>query len=238
MRFANFALIICVVAVLLLIVAGPGTRLGAWEFPTGFMMMRWALFLGLGGAGLAMILLFFSKARHGRGTILAAALIIGIAAAWVPWNGYQKARSLPPIHDITTDTMNPPQFVDVTPLRIDAPNPVDYPGEEFAEQQREAYPDIRPLELSQSADQAFERALRTARDLGWEIVAAVPSDGRIEATATTFWFGFKDDVVIRITPVGAGSRLDIRSKSRLGRSDIGANAARIRKFVRNFQRQA
>lgn len=238
MKFANFALIIAIVAALLLIVAGPGTRLGIWEFSTGFMMMRWALFLGLGGAGLALSLLFFSKTRHGHGAILTAALLIGIAVAWVPWNGYQKATSLPPIHDITTDTTNPPRFVDVVALRSDAPNPVSYPGKEFAQQQREAYPDIQPLELSQAADQTFERALQTARDLGWEIVAAVPSDGRIEATATTFWFGFKDDIVIRITPAGAGSRLDIRSKSRLGRSDIGANAARIRRFVRSFQQPA
>jgi len=237
MKLAPIALIIVTVAALLLIVAGPGTRLGLWEFDMGFMMMRWALFLGFGGAGLALVLLFFSKTRRRRGAILAASLIIGIGTAWVPWNGYQKARSVPPIHDITTDTKNPPQFVDVTPLRVDAPNPVDYPGEEIADQQREAYPDIQSLELSQSADQTFSRALQTARDLGWEIVSAVPADGRIEATATTFWFGFKDDVVIRITPAGDDSRLDIRSKSRVGRSDIGANAARIRDFVRNFQRQ-
>jgi uncharacterized protein (DUF1499 family) len=237
MKLALIALIIVTVAALLLIVAGPGTRLGLWEFDMGFMMMRWALFLGFGGAGLALVLLFFSKTQRRRGAILAASLIIGIGTAWVPWNGYQKARSVPPIHDITTDTKNPPQFVDVTPLRVDAPNPVDYPGEEIADQQREAYPDIQSLELSQSADQTFSRALQTARDLGWEIVSAVPADGRIEATATTFWFGFKDDVVIRITPAGDDSRLDIRSKSRVGRSDIGANAARIRDFVRNFQRQ-
>jgi len=237
MKLAPIATITVIVAALLLIVAGPGTRLGLWEFDTGFVMMRWALFLGLGGAGLALVLLFFSKARRGRGAILAAALIIGIGTAWVPWSGYQKARSVPPIHDITTDTTNPPQFVDIAPLRIDAPNPLDYAGEEVADQQRAAYPDIRPLELSQSTDQTFDRALQTARELGWEIVSAVPADGRIEATATTFWFGFNDDVVIRITPAGAGSRLDIRSKSRVGRSDIGANAARIRDFVRDFQRR-
>jgi uncharacterized protein (DUF1499 family) len=237
MKLAPITLIIVIVAALLLTVAGPGTRLGLWEFDVGFMMMRWAMFLGLGGAGLALVLSFFSKPRRSRGAILAATLIVGLGTAWLPWNGYQKARSVPPIHDITTDTTNPPQFVDVIPLRLDAPNPVDYLGEEIAEQQREAYPDIRPLQLSQSADQTFNRALQTARDLGWEIVSAVPADGRIEATATTFWFGFKDDVVIRIAPAGDDSRLDIRSKSRVGRSDIGANAARIRDFIRTFQRR-
>jgi uncharacterized protein (DUF1499 family) len=219
----------------LLIAAGPGARLDLWEFGTGFTMMRWALYLGLGGAALALVLLLFPGTRRGHGGILAAALIIGIGTAWVPWSGYQKATSVPPIHDITTDTANPPRFVDVAPLRTDAPNPVDYPGEDVAKQQREAYPDIRPLELSETADRTFDRALETARDLGWEIVSAVPLEGRIEATATTFWFGFKDDVVIRITPAGSGSRLDIRSKSRVGRSDVGANAARIRNFTKNFQ---
>jgi uncharacterized protein (DUF1499 family) len=237
MKFAPVALTIAVAAALLLFAAGPGARLDLWEFGTGFMMMRWALFLGLGGAALALVLLLFSKTRRGRAGTLAAALLIGIGTAWVPWSGYQKATSLPPIHDITTDTTNPPQFVEITPLRIDAPNPVDYPGEEFAEQQREAYPDIQPLELSQSAEQSFSRALQTARDLGWEIVSAVAPEGRIEATATTFWFGFKDDVVIRITPAGTGSRLDIRSKSRVGRSDVGANTARIRNFTKSFQSQ-
>ena len=238
MKFAPVALVIAIAAALLLLVAGPGTRLGLWEFGTGFTMMRWALYLGLGGAALALVLLLFPRTRRGRGAILAAALIIGIGTAWVPWSGYQKATSLPPIHDITTDTETPPQFVDVTPLRAEAPNPVDYPGEDVAKQQREAYPDILPLELSESADLTFDRALETARDLGWEIVSAVAADGRIEATATTFWFGFKDDVVIRVTPAGSGSRLDIRSKSRVGRSDVGANAARIRNFVKSFQRQA
>jgi uncharacterized protein (DUF1499 family) len=146
-------------------------------------------------------------------------------------------QSLPFIHDISTDLEQPPEFVDVVPLRADAPNPVAHPGEETAAQQRQGYPDIRPLELDLAPEQAFDRALATAREQGWEIVAAVPEEGRIEATATTFWFGFKDDVVVRITPAGTGSRLDIRSKSRVGRSDVGANAARIRAFTRDFEQR-
>ncbi|MEI2422293.1 hypothetical protein V6O07_18575, partial [Arthrospira platensis SPKY2] len=100
---------------------------------------------------------------------LAAALLIGLGTAWVPWNGLRTVRSLPFIHDITTDTARPPEFVAVVPLRADAPNPVEYPGEEVAAQQREAYPDIGPLRLEMSPSQAFERALATARRQGWEI---------------------------------------------------------------------
>lgn len=236
MKLVSVTLFISIAAALLLIIAGPGTRLELWEFGAGFLMMRWAFFLGLGGAGLALLLLAVPKLRRGRGATLAIALILGLATAWVPWTGFQAARSLPMIHDISTDTVNPPQFVEVVPLRANAPNPVAYAGDEVASQQRLAYPDIQPLELSLAADLAFERALQTARELGWEIVSAAPATGRIEATATTFWFGFKDDVVIRIEPAGDSSRLDIRSKSRVGRSDVGANAARIRSFFSRFER--
>lgn len=146
-------------------------------------------------------------------------------------------RSLPHIHDITTDTADPPEFVAVLPLRADAPNPPEYAGEEIAVQQRAAYPDIQPLRLPLAPVQAFERALATADSQGWHIVAAALPEGRIEATATTFWFGFKDDVVIRVTPDNGGSRIDMRSKSRVGGSDVGANAARIRAFFADLERR-
>jgi uncharacterized protein (DUF1499 family) len=234
---AIMTLLLAVTAALLLLVAGPGTRLDLWSFGTGFLLMRWALLVGLGAAALALLLLIIPKTRRGQAATLAVALVIGLATAWVPWSNYQTVQSLPFIHDISTDLEQPPEFVDVVPLRADAPNPTEHPGEETAAQQREAYPDIRPLELDLAPVQAFDRALATARAQGWEIVAAAPAEGRIEATATTFWFGFKDDVVIRITPVGDGSRLDIRSKSRVGLSDVGANAARIRAFTRAFEQR-
>jgi uncharacterized protein (DUF1499 family) len=233
-KLALLALMLAAMAALLLLVAGPGTRLGLWPFGTGFLLMRWAFFVGLGAAGLAALLLLIPRTRRSGAVALAAALIVGLGAAWVPWNGLRTVRALPFIHDISTDTVRPPEFVAVAPLRADAPNPVEYAGEEVAAQQREAYPDIETLRLGIPPAEAFEQALATARRQGWEIVAAVPAEGRIEATATTFWFGFKDDVVIRIEPDGDGARLDIRSKSRVGRSDVGANAARIRKFVRDF----
>jgi uncharacterized protein (DUF1499 family) len=228
---AILTLSLAVIAALFLLIAGPGTRLDLWSFGTGFTLMRWALFVGLGAAALALLLLVIPRARRGQAATLAVALVIGLATAWVPWSNYRTVQSLPFIHDISTDLEHPPEFVDVVPLRADAPNPVAHPGAETAAQQREGYPDIRPLELALAPEQAFDRALATARAQGWEVVAAEPEEGRIEATATTFWFGFKDDVVVRITPAGNGSRLDIRSKSRVGRSDVGANAARIRAFL-------
>ncbi len=134
------------------------------------------------------------------------------------------------IHDITTDTLNPPAFVALLETRRKCPNGADYGGPDVAAAQRTAYPDIRTRELAFPSDIAFQKALEAARKMGWEIVDANASEGRIEATATTFLFRFKDDVVIRITPAGAASRIDIRSVSRVGKSDLGANARRIRRF--------
>src|SRR5919106_356365 len=160
-----------------------------------------------------------------------AGLVIGAVVFGVPWSSLRAAQRVPPIHDITTDTENPPAFVAILPLRADASNPPEYGGEEVAAQQRAAYPAIRPVSTALPPDQAFEEARATAQDQGWEIVAAVPAEGRIEATDTTFWWGFKDDVVIRIAPEASGSRVDIRSKSRVGIGDVGTNAARIEAFL-------
>jgi len=234
MKIARIVLLLAVVAALLLLSAGPGTRFGLWEFGTGFLLMRWAFFGGVAAVLLAIVLLVVPTTRRAAAPMLAAAVLIGALTAWVPWNGLQTVRSLPFIHDITTDTEDPPVFVAVLPLRADAANPPAYPGEEVAQQQREAYPEVQPILTQLSAAEAFDRAENVARELGWEIVTTVPQDGRIEATDTTFWFGFKDDIVIRVRPTAEGSRVDIRSKSRVGRSDVGANAARIRDFMAGF----
>jgi uncharacterized protein (DUF1499 family) len=130
--------------------------------------------------------------------------------------------------------------VKIIELRRKAPNPPGYDGPEVAAKQRAAYPDIVPLELPLPVDAVFARALATAKALGWEIVAAEPAAGRIEAVDTTRWLRFKDDVVIRIAPRAAATgttltRVDVRSKSRTGRSDLGANAARIRRFLQHMR---
>jgi uncharacterized protein (DUF1499 family) len=153
------------------------------------------------------------------------------------WDPQRTANQVPLIHDITTDTENPPQFVALREVRLQAPNGAEYGGAKVAEAQKAAYPDIKPVLLVDvPPPAAFERALNAARSMGWEIVAAEREQRRIEATATTFWFRFKDDVVIRIAADGTtGSRLDIRSTSRVGISDLGANARRIREFLKKFE---
>ncbi|MBV8030923.1 MAG: DUF1499 domain-containing protein, partial [Betaproteobacteria bacterium] len=146
-----------------------------------------------------------------------------------------RAQSVPRIHDITTDMENPPVFAAVLPMRKGAENKADYGGKEVAEQQKAGYPDIQPLRLAVPPNVAFARAREAAQEMGWEIVASDPAQGRIEATDTTFWFHFKDDIVVRIAGDGAGSRVDVRSLSRVGRSDIGTNARRIRAYLARVQ---
>ena len=234
MKAAHHALALSVIAALLLLVAGPGTRLELWDFRIGFDLLRWACYLGVAAAVIALLLLLLPRTRRDAVGTLLIALLIGLGVAFIPWNGMRQASKVPPIHDISTDTRRPAQFVAVLPLRADAANPADYGGPEVARAQAEAYPDLRTQRSELPPQQAFERALAVAREMGWEIVAADPASGRIEATATTLWFGFKDDVVIRIEPGASGSRIDVRSVSRVGKSDAGTNAKRIRAYLAAF----
>ena len=221
--------IACAVAAL---AAGPGYRMQLWSLSEGFTLLRWATFGAIAGAVVALLALGLTwLARVPRGRVIAAAaLLLNLLVATPPLVLYRQAQSLPKIHDISTDTADPPAFVAVLPLRQGARNPVEYRADTAA-QQRIGYPDIAPLQLAVPPAEAFARAERAARAMGWQIVAVEPSALRIEATATTLLFGFKDDVVIRIRPHGEGSLVDMRSLSRIGGSDVGANAKRIRSFL-------
>lgn len=232
MKFARLPILFAVIALLLLIISGPGSQMGWWEFRTGFSLMRWTVYLGLGAAVLALLLLIVPRTRRRNVAPLLLGLVLGLAASAMPLYGLSQAKSLPMIHDITTDTQRPPEFVAILPLRAGAANPSEYGGPEIAAKQAEAYPDIRTQHLDAAPAEAFSRAEGIARDMGWEVVAADAGSGRIEATDTTFWYGFKDDIVIRIEADSSGSRIDVRSVSRVGLSDVGKNAKRIRAFVR------
>jgi uncharacterized protein (DUF1499 family) len=231
MRLARLVLTLALLAVGLLALSGIGVRLGLWPFGTGLQLFRYSAYLGLAAAAIAVVGLLIPKARAGALGGLVVALGLGVGAAYFPWHWRQRARAVPPIHDISTDLEHPPRFVAVLPLRSDAPNTSEYGGTEVAAAQRRAYPDIRPLILAIPPPVAFNRALDAAKRMGWSLVAADSTGGRIEATATTAWFGFKDDVVIRVTPAPTGSRIDVRSVSRVGKSDVGTNAARIRAYL-------
>jgi uncharacterized protein (DUF1499 family) len=212
---------------------GPGTRWGWWAFPFGFWLLRGVSLYGLLAAAVSLLAGGLALASRRRLALVVAllGLVTGVATAGVPWWLRQQALGVSPIHDITTDLDDPPVFVAVLPLRAGARNPATYGGPAVAAQQQRGYPDLRPVDLAAPPARVLAASEAVARELGWAIVAAVPAEGRLEATATTPWFGFKDDVVVRIRPRDAGSRLDIRSVSRVGTSDLGVNAARIRRFL-------
>lgn len=168
-----------------------------------------------------------------RQAAIAAAIALAVGA--FPLFSAVSAFRWPPIHDITTDTKDPPLFDAVVPLRAAAPNGHEYPGEEVAAAQRKAYPDLAAGASRRGRREAAETVHEIAQSMGWQIIAFDAENGRLEATATTFWFGFRDDVVVRIREKGGGSEIDLRSVSRVGRSDLGANAARIRAFLERLR---
>lgn len=233
------ALGIASAAVLLAMLAGVGSRFGWWHFRTGFTLLGYGAYGGFGAALLGIFGgILAGRRRQVAGVLLAAAAVVcGLAVAAVPVSWRLQARQLPAIHDITTDTVHPPEFAAILPLRREAPNPAVYGGSEVAEQQRRAYADIRTEVLDAPYARAFDRALAAVRDSGWRIVAAEPAQGRIEATDTTFWFGFTDDIVIRLVGAGERTLLDIRSVSRVGKSDVGTNARRIRSYLKRLRSQ-
>jgi len=235
MRLWLVACGIAALALLVLAASGPAYRLGV-PLPTAFSLLRWGAYIGMAAAVVAAVAGALSY-RHGAkmGTLLAGvALVVGLLAFGIPYRWQMRASSAPRIHDITTDLENPPMFQAVVPLRAEAPNSLER-SPQLAAQQREGYPDLAPVTLPVPVDQAFDRALSVAQEKGWEIVTADKSAGRIEATDTTPWFGFKDDIVIRLTRWGAGTRVDVRSVSRVGLSDVGTNARRISDFLQTLQ---
>jgi uncharacterized protein (DUF1499 family) len=206
-------------------------RHGAWPYTTGIGLMRASKWVGLAALALALAGLALPAARAGHAMRLGAACLMAVCVVAVPLEFERRARSVPRIHDISTDTQNPPQFAALSP------RPAPYGGPEVAAQQRKAYPDIQPLVMPTPPQVAFARARDAAEGMGWRVAASDPAAGRLEATASTFWFGFLDDVAVRVVPEGTGSRVDVRSVSRVGRSDLGTNARRIREYldrVRNY----
>lgn len=224
-------LVLALSAVVVLWLSGLGTRKGWWHFRIGFQLLRDAAFVGAAAAVLAAAFLLVPKMRFRNAAWLALALVLGAGVFAIPYRWMRLAKDLPLIHDITTDTQDPPKFAAILPLRKDAKNPAEYGGPEIARQQKAAYPDIQPLVLSESPVTAFSHADDAARAMEWEIVRASSPAGPIEATDTTRFFGFKDDIVVRISPAGTGSRVDVRSVSRVGKSDVGKNAERIRRYL-------
>ncbi len=228
-----------VIAASLFILSGYGYQWEIWSLGTAFDILTKSAFASIGLVFLnltAFYLVYKSNYRKGYyyllcGLILTAA-VFGTARYW-----QVQAQSVPPIHDISTDLENPPEFDVLIEIRAGSPNPHEYAGEEAAEAQRKAYPDIETLFLSSTYEEVFDAVVALIESRGWELVNANADLGIVEATEKIAWFGFRDDVIIRIDAIDSQTRVDMRSKSRIGRSDLGVNAERIRSFLYDLDSQ-
>jgi hypothetical protein len=180
-----------ILAVLLLLASGPGTRFGLWHYSTGLWLLRAAAYAGLAAAAIALVGLCVRRARSAR---MVLALALGLAVAAGPLEFQRRARSAPRLNDVS-----------------------------------------EARALKSTLAEAFARARAAAERMGWELVTVDPAAGRLQAVATTFWFGFKDDVAVQVTSQGDASRIDVRSKSRVGRGDAGTNARRIRDYLKRVE---
>ena len=251
-RIAALCFVVALVGVLVEVGAGFGYRFKFIELQVALLkMLPIGAYISAAGAALCLVavLLAFAVQKGtflGRAGLVIVGLVVAAGATYLPYSMKQVASTVPPIHDITTDTVNPPAFVDAIPLReqTGARNSAEYLLENklgptktinVPESQLKAYPDIKTVMFDgvQPAA-AYARAMEAVKKHGWTIVADKPDEGRIEAWDKTLWFGFIDDIVIRVAATDNGSKLDIRSESRVGGSDVGKNAQRIRAYLQTL----
>ena len=221
--------------------AGLGYRFGWWHYRAGIATLANLFWVAAGTAAVCAVavVLTATRADARRALVMGlAGLAIAGITAWVPYDLRMKASALPSIHDITTDLADPPKFVRVAALRKPDDHPAAYDGAAVGEQQQKAYPDLASLVLKAPRDKVFAAAQGVLASMGLELVEADAAQGRIEATATSLLFGFKDDVVVRIADDAGRTKVDVRSKSRVGRNDFGVNAKRIRAFQAKLQAAA
>lgn len=237
---ARFGFSLALVSALAGLLSGGGTQWGLWDFHTGFTVLLLAAYGGLIAAVISLVGIIVTVAGKRMKHDLVWAVLgfcLGAVVVLVPLSWSRAAKMAPSISDITTDTVHPPKFVKLLPLRKNAPNAAEYGGPVVAQSQIKAYPDILPILFDDPPDRIFSRALAVARSMGWRIIDANRKEGRIEAVAHTFWFHFEDDIVIRVEKSGPRTRLDIRSVSRVGKNDMGTNAERIRKFLKAMRKR-
>ena len=251
--FVMACIVLSVFVPIWFLAAALGTKFGLWTWQVGLLKM-------VGGIGVPLIgllilvtfitslLVIFIKPRAGfKG--LAAAWLVMLGGVGFALNAISAARAVPPIHDISTDTRKPLLFSDdVINMRGPSSNKIlapnddimpfnraqlsEWSGRSRIEIQAQAFPDIKPVIIEGKTPTAiFEKAVATAKSQGLKITSQDPNILRIEAVAESFWFGFKDDVVIVVTPIANGGQIDMRSVSRVGVSDMGANAKRIKAFL-------
>lgn len=239
---ARIALILTTGALLAALIASIGSGQGAWSFRPAFTALRWCFYAAAAGGVLAIVALAMSRGRR-RAAWVALALALALGLYLANWS--MTAKQVPPIHDVTTNLADPPAFrtLKLRPDNLETIPDGDRPElaalspeARWRALHREAYSDLTTVQLPSDVAQTVARVRALAEEKGWEVAAVDPRAGIVEATATTRFFRFKDDVVIRVRPAPAGGSLvDLRSVSRVGVSDVGANAERIRNFVADLK---
>jgi hypothetical protein len=231
------------------LIAALGAGQEAWHFRVAFAVLRYAFFAAIAGAVLGLAGLVVARRAGKPGLMLPNLLAVVVALSFVLFLGTQirTAKTVPAIHDVATNLDDVPQF---TRLTVRDDNLENVPDSDRAELKalapearwkaihREAYGDIRTVRVPMNAEDTIRRASQLARDRGWTIALEDPAAGILEATDTSFFFRFKDDVAIRVRPAPqGGSLVDMRSISRVGGSDVGVNAKRVRAFLADLQSQ-
>lgn len=247
LRLARLALLLTLGGALAALFGALVSGWGGWSFRTGFAILRYAFYAAAAGGVLALVALAWSRFRT-KGAVVAslAALIVALGFCGYVLSLMAQAKGVPAIHEISTDPADPPAFRTL-PVRgdnLDAIPDLDRPdlarmdpAQRLKAVQRIGYPDIATRHLTVPPTQAYKQALALAKARDWAIARADPNAGMIEATDTVSLFRFKDDVAIRVRPDPArsgGSLVDMRSISRVGTSDLGVNARRVRDFLRNL----
>ncbi len=222
------------------LLAGIGYRIDLWDYRDGIGALQYVFWLAVATCAGSIVAFVLGLIYRRPGAIACGflAILIAGATAYVPWSLRQAAQRVPPIHDITTDTDNPPLFVRLAHARKKTDHPTAYDGPEVAAMQKKGYPDLGPILVKAPMAKVFDESKVILVSMGMNVVDAEPIQGRIEATDTSLLFGFEDDLVVRLVQQADGTvRVDVRSKSRVGRSDFGINAHRIRAFTKVLQKR-
>jgi len=257
-KFAGLALALSLLVPVWFLVSALGVKFGLWSWRIGLgvMIIQWGPPLLLAAAVIALVALILVLIRRPRGAWAAALVALIIPATGLGYLGWVRAQAanIPPIHDVATDIADPPapsssllsirKAAEANPVAdlkapLTAADPyrdprfASYGNKSLGQVGHAAYPGLRTAVFDEAPTTAFAAALKAARDMGWTVVTQDRQAGVIEATAGTFWFGFKDDVIVRVRSgaEGQGSRIDVRSISRVGLSDLGANAKRIETYL-------
>lgn len=230
MNIPSISYKVAIASLVLLLLGAAGVRLHWFHFQIGLLMFSLAGMLSFSSIFAAALFTRRTASAAGRRQLSLASIIALPAIIFFSLSLYSGAGT-PLIHDISTDTQNPPQFIMALKQREPDDNSLEYTAEN-RELQQQAYPNIHSIPSIFAQEKAQAKAIKIAEQLGWHVY--YQEKGHIEASVNSFWFGFTDDIVIRITQTPSGSIIDLRSASRVGKGDLGENAKRIKLFIEKY----